>query len=231
MPRKPRFNLPGFTQHVIQRGNNRAPCFRERADYQRYLEYLAISAHKHDCQIHAYVLMSNHVHLLVTPDRAWGIAEMMQALGRRYVYYFNKTYQRTGTLWEGRYKASLIDSDAYLLTCMRYIELNPVRADMVNHAGEYPWSSHHANAYGQTNSFLTPHPVYLGLGNTAAKRQRAYRQQFTGTLDDQQLREIRDCLSQELILGPATFVRSIEAVTKRQTRPGVPGRPSLERAQ
>ena len=231
MPRKPRFNLPGFPQHIIQRGNNRAPCFRERADYQRYLEYLGISAHRHDCQVHAYVLMSNHVHLLVTPEREWGIAEMMQALGRRYVYYFNKTHQRTGTLWEGRYKASLIDSDAYLLTCMRYIELNPVRAGMVPQAGDHPWSSYHANAHGQANPLLSPHPLYHGLGGTAAERQRAYRQLFTSTLDDQQLQEIRDCLGQELILGQTAFIRNIEAMTERQTRPGIPGRPPRERAQ
>ena len=151
MPRKPRFNIVGIPQHVIQRGNNREPCFYSEQDYQRYLKDLSDSAKKHDCRIHAYVLMTNHVHLLVTPMVEHGISNMMQALGRRYVYYINKNYQRSGTLWEGRYKASLIDNERYLLTCMRYIELNPVRAKMVEHPGEYPWSSYQANAQKNMN--------------------------------------------------------------------------------
>ena len=137
MPRKPRFKLIGIPQHVIQRGNNREPCFYAEEDYRRYLDDLQECASKFDSRIHAYVLMTNHVHLLVTPMTEHGISQMMQALGRRYVYYVNKTYKRTGTLWEGRYKSSLIDSDRYLLTCMRYIELNPIRACMVIHPGEY----------------------------------------------------------------------------------------------
>jgi len=139
MPRKPRFNLIGIPQHVIQRGNNREPCFYAVQDYRRYLDNLREVAEKYRCRIHAYVLMTNHVHILVTPMVEYGISQMMQALGRRYVYYINMTYKRTGTLWEGRFKASLIDSDAYLLTCMRYIELNPIRANMVSHPGEYQW--------------------------------------------------------------------------------------------
>lgn len=161
MPRKPRFTLPGIPQHIIQRGNNREPCFFAEEDYRRYLDDLAEVAEKHGCRIHAYVLMTNHVHLLMTPAREHSISDTMQALGRRYVYYINKTYRRTGTLWEGRYKASLIDTEAYLLTCMRYIELNPVRATMVEHPGEYQWSSYAANAQGTTNPRITPHPVYL----------------------------------------------------------------------
>ena len=139
MPRKPRFNLIGIPQHVIQRGNNREPCFYAEQNYRRYLDDLREVAEKYRCRIHAYVLMTNHVHILVTPMVEYGISQMMQALGRRYVYYINMTYKRTGTLWEGRFKASLIDSDAYLLTCMRYIELNPIRANMVSHPGEYQW--------------------------------------------------------------------------------------------
>jgi putative transposase len=167
MPRKPRFQLAGIPQHVIQRGNNREACFRSESDYRRYLDDLAASAEKYTCRIHAYVLMTNHVHLLVTPEHAPGIGEMMQALGRRYVHYINKTYRRTGTLWEGRYKASLIDSEAYFLTCMRYIELNPVRAQMVAHPGEYQWSSYCAAAQGRAGALLSPHPIYIELGTTA----------------------------------------------------------------
>lgn len=231
MPRKPRFILPGFPQHVIQRGNNRAPCFLQDADYRRYLEYLAITAHQHACQLHAYVLMTNHVHLLVTQTREWGIAAMMQSLGRRYVQYFNKTHERTGTLWEGRYKASLVDSDAYLLTCMRYIELNPVRAGLTDQPGRYPWSSHNANAAGQGNPLLSPHPLYNGLGGTATERQQAYRHLFANALDDKQLQDIRDALCQELVLGQAGFIADIEALTRRQSRPGTPGRPRLARIE
>jgi len=228
VPRKPRFTLPGVPQHVIQRGNNREPCFLSESDYRRYLDDLAEVAGKSACRIHAYVLMTNHVHLLVTPMRELGIAEMMQALGRRYVYYINKTYRRTGTLWEGRYKASLVDSDAYLLTCMRYIELNPVRAEMVNHAAEYKWSSYGANAQGQADPLLSSHPLYTALGQTAASRQHAYRELFRHHLDPGLLHEIRDALNHELVLGRSYFKDRIEAMTQRQTRLGLPGRPRVE---
>jgi putative transposase len=228
VPRKPRFILPGVPQHVIQRGNNREPCFLAEQDYLRYLEDLQASAEKQSCRIHAYVLMTNHVHLLVTPMQEQAIAEMMQALGRRYVYYINKTYRRTGTLWEGRYKASLIDSEAYLLTCMRYIELNPVRPRMVKHAGEYKWSSYGANAQGREDSLITPHPLYTALGETAADRQHAYRELFRHHLDNTLLHEIRDALNHELVLGRSYFKDKIEAMTQRQTRLGAPGRPRVE---
>jgi putative transposase len=137
MARKPRFNLIGIPQHVIQRGNNREPCFYSVEDYQRYLQDLDDAANRNDCAIHAYVLMTNHVYLLVTPFQQHGISHMMQDLGRKYVRYINHVYKRSGTLWEGRYKSSLVDSEAYLLTCMRYIEMNPVRASMVKHHIEY----------------------------------------------------------------------------------------------
>ena len=136
MPRKPRFNLPGVPQHIIQRGNNREPCFLAEGDYRRYLDDLNDVAIKFNCQIHAYVLMTNHVHLLTTPSSEHGIGQMMQALGRRYVYYINHTYRRTGTLWEGRYKACLVDCKAYLLTCIRFMELNQIRACMVERPDE-----------------------------------------------------------------------------------------------
>jgi len=178
MPRKPRFNLVGIPQHVIQRGNNRDPCFFAEEDYRRYLSDLHESARKMHCRIHAYVLMTNHVHLLVTPMVEFGISQVMQALGRRYVYYVNKTYKRSGTLWEGRYKSSLIDSDRYMLTCMRYIELNPVRAKMVNHPGEYQWSSYQNSAHGIENELIEHHPLYLALDNDPKKRQEAYRELF-----------------------------------------------------
>lgn len=172
--------------------------------------------------------MTNHVHLLMTPMREEGIGDTMQALGRRYVYYINKTYQRTGTLWEGRYKAGLVDSEGYLLTGMRYIELNPVRAQMVSHPGEYKWSSHGANAQGREDALLSPHPLYTALGASPADRQQAYRELFRHHLDNDLLHEIRDALNHELVLGRSYFKDKIEAMTQRQTRMGISGRPRVE---
>lgn len=228
MPRKPRFNLIGVPQHIIQRGNNREPCFYNEEDYRRYLNDLHASAVKFKCRIHAYVLMSNHVHLLVTPMAEHGIPQMMQALGRRYVYYVNKTYRRTGTLWEGRYKSSLIDSDRYLLTCMRYIELNPIRARMVNHPGEYKWSSYHVNAQGSIDSLVDAHPLYKELGSTQELCQTVYRELFRHYIDNNTLHAIRESLNHELVLGRSYFKDQIEEITKRATRLGQPGRPKIE---
>ena len=227
MPRKPRFNLVGIPQHVIQRGNNREPCFYTAQDYRRYLDDLKEAAKKYDCRVHAYVLMTNHVHILVTPMVDHGISNMMQALGRRYVYYINKSYHRSGTLWEGRYKSSLIDSDQYLLTCMRYIELNPVRATMVEHPGEYKWSSYHVNAQNDYDGLIESHPTYLELGLDAAVRQAAYRELFKNHLDNDTLHEIRESLNHELVLGRSYFKDKIEEITNRQTRLGNPGRPMI----
>lgn len=227
MPRKPRFNLVGIPQHVIQRGNNREPCFYSEQDYRRYLDDLKKSASKYDCRVHAYVLMTNHVHMLVTPMKDHGISDMMQALGRRYVYYVNKTYQRTGTLWEGRYKSSLVDSDHYLLTCMRYIELNPVRANMVKHPGEYKWSSYSENAQNRYDGLVERHPIYLELGAVDEDRQAAYRELFRNHMDSEELHEIRDSLNHELVLGRSYFKDKIEKITNRKTRLGIPGRPMI----
>jgi len=225
MPRKPRFNLPGIPQHLIQRGNNREPCFFTKADYQRYLDDLSESVDRFSCQLHAYVLMTNHVHLLVSSTDTYGISQMMQALGRRYVCYVNRRYNRTGTLWEGRFKAGLIDSENYLLTCMRYIEMNAVRANMVDHPAEYRWSSYAANAQGQQNPIVTPHPLYLALGSSAEKRQKAYRELFRQPMSKQPLHKIRQALNNELVLGCDYFKDRIEAAKNRQARLGQPGRP------
>ena len=228
MPRKPRFNLIGIPQHVIQRGNNREPCFYAEQDFRRYLDDLLDVSDKYNCRIHAYVLMTNHVHLLMTPMVDHGISQLMQALGRRYVYYVNKAYKRTGTLWEGRYKSSLIDSDQYLLTCMEYIELNPIRANMVNHPGEYKWSSYHANAQGENDPLIDNHPLYAELGSSSEARQSAYRELFRHHMDNDILHEIRDALNHEMVLGRSYFKDKIEEITKRQTRLGKPGRPRVE---
>ncbi len=225
MARKPRFNLPGVPQHVIQRGNNREPCFFAEDDYRRYLGDLQEALAKNDCRLHAYVLMTNHVHLLVTPMTAHGVSHLMQDVGRKYVRYVNHAYRRSGTLWEGRYKSSLLDSEAYLLTCMRYIELNPVRANMVEHPGEYRWSSFSCNAHGNDNTLVTPHPVYRSLGADAATRQYAYRELFRAHMDHTTVHAIREALNQELVLGREDFKDRIEQMIQRQARPGLPGRP------
>lgn len=173
MARKPRFTLPGVPQHVVQRGNNRTPCFFSEPDRHRYLDDLAEALERNQCRLHAYVLMTNPVHLLLTPMTEFGISQLMQDVGRKYVRYVNRSYRRTGTLWEGRYKASLVDGEAYLLTCMRYIELNPGRAALVDHPDEYRWSSYAYNAYAQPNALLTPHPIYHGRGTDAERAPTA----------------------------------------------------------
>lgn len=225
MARKPRFNLPGIPQHVIQRGNNRQPCFHDEQDYRHYLNALRDAADKNDCRVHAYVLMPNHVHLLVTPMADHGVTHLMQDVGRKYVRYVNHRYQRTGTLWEGRYKSSLIDSDAYLLACMRYIELNPVRAGLVREPNDYLWSSYVSNAHGARNVILTPHPLMTHLGTDA------YQNLFKEALDQGTVDSIREALNQELVLGRDPFKDKIEKLTARQTRPGLSGRPRGGRAE
>lgn len=169
MPRRARLSVPGIAWHIIQRGNNRSSCFYADDDYRRYLYLLQEQARDHGCRVHAYVLMTNHVHLLVTPARADSVSLMMKHLGQRYVQYINRTYRRTGTLWEGRFRSCLAQDEGYALACYRYIELNPVRAGMVEHPAEYPWSSYRANAQGERNVVIMPHePVcYAGGFNSA----------------------------------------------------------------
>lgn len=225
MPRKPRFQLPGVPQHVIQRGNNRQPCFFATKDYQLYLDWLGLACDKYGCVVHAYVLMTNHVHLLVTPERPGAVGPVMQSLGRRYVRYVNDTHRRTGTLWEGRYKASLVEDETYLLTCYRYIELNPVRARMVERPGDYRWSSYAHNALGRPDPNLTHHPVYLRLGTGPEECRQSYSELFPSRLDEGLLKTIREALNQELVLGSERFKDGIEGTLKRRARPGKAGRP------
>ena len=196
MPRLLRYELTGIAQHVIQRGNNRQPCFFADEDYHRYLECLADAARRWACDIHAYVLMTNHVHLLATPHKANAMAKLMQSVGRNYVRYVNDRYRRTGTLWEGRYKASLVGSGRYLLACYRYIELNPVRAARVKNPADYRWSSHARNAWGKPDLCLKEHKEYTQLGHEAENRLKAYRDLFQTALDGATLDDIRRNLNQ-----------------------------------
>lgn len=219
MPRKPRFVLPSEPQHIIIRGINREPIFYDDADYRYYLNKLKEAVDKHDCELHAYVLMTNHVHLLLTPKTEHGISKTIQMLGRYYVQYFNYTYGRTGTLWEGRYKSTMIDTEHYLLTCYRYIELNPVRAQMVNHPSEYPWSSYRSNGVGQSNSLIKAHYKYEELGRTEDERQQSYRALFKAHISERQLEEIREATNKEWVLGSDYLKAKIEQQLQRRTTP------------
>ncbi len=219
MARQPRFFLPGHPQHVIQRGNNRDVIFVDSEDYEVYLETLGACCRRFGCAVHAYVCMTNHVHLLMTPATDTAISQVMQALGRKYVQYFNYRYQRTGTLWEGRFKASLIEAEAYLLTCYRYIELNPVRAAMVDHPAGYPWSSYHHNASGKADDLVAEHPLYGQLAADPRDRQAAYRALFSAHIPMGTVEVIRAAANKDWALGNNRFCERIESLLGRQAAP------------
>jgi putative transposase len=225
MARLPRIFVEGEPQHVIQRGNNREPIFGADADYSVYLRFLRKAAEEWDLAIHAYVLMTNHVHLLASPAMAQSLPKTLQSVGRRYVQYFNHTYGRTGTLLEGRYRATVIDSEAYLLTCMRYIELNPVRAGMVPRPGDYAWSSYRANAQGEDDPTVQPHTLYRRMGRSPQERQAAYRYLFRGQLAKGDVDVIREATNKAWALGNDRFRARIEALAGRRTTPLPRGRP------
>lgn len=231
MARKPRFNLAEIPQHIVQRGNNRQATFFAEDDYRFYLDCLGEASTKYGSAIHAYVLITNHVHLLVTPGAPESISRTMQSVGRRYVQYVNYHYKRSGTLWEGRHKASLVQTERYLLTCCRYIELNPVRAGMVERPEDYPWSSHRANAQGADEGLIQPHPEYLALGVTQAERERAYRDLFSTHLDTEALNALRRAVNQELVTGGDRFTAEIETMLERRVRPTKRGRPTKQAAE
>jgi len=205
VPRKPRFFLPDMPVHVVQRGNNRLAVFVDDEDRRFYLDWLGQAARDKGCAIHAYVLMSNHVHLLMTPVDGEAVSATLQALGRRFVPHVNHRHGRTGTLWEGRFKASLVQEDRYMLACYRYIEMNPVRAGMVERPEDFPWSSYRANALGDYDRLLSPHPLYLSLGMDDDKRRMAYRGLFDLPLDPRMLGDVRACLQTGTPLGNEAF--------------------------
>jgi putative transposase len=209
MARKPRIPLAGYTQHLIQRGNNRAPCFFADSDYPFYLAQLKDAADKHLCHVHAYVLMTNHIHLLTTPQQDHAVTGMMKQLSQNYTQYVNFKYQRSGSVWDGRYKASVIDSERYLLACYRYIELNPVRAKMVNKPSDYPWSSARCHGLGDVNDLITDHECYLALASTPEERQRNYRKLFQ-TMAETEL-DFTKLFEQENILGDKPFIQQLHS--------------------
>lgn len=218
MPRLPRIVLPGASVHVIQRGNNRTATFFTADDLERYRSTLFEACRRFRCAIHAYVLMTNHVHLLITPEDNEGPSLMMQAIGRLYVRYVNARYRRTGTLWEGRFRSSVIDSERYFFTCSRYIELNPVRAQMVDHPHRYRWSSHRHNAFGEADELITPHPLYCVLASTPVDRQAGYRALFRNAMEPQTLEQIRRATNRGAVLGDARFLDRVEATLDRRMR-------------
>jgi putative transposase len=219
MARLPRFFVPGEVLHVVQRGNNREPIFAGPNDLGFFLSCLTDACHAHGLLVHAYVLMTNHLHILATPWRKESLPKVMQSVGRRYVQYFNTVYERTGTLWEGRYRATVVDTERYLLTCMRYIELNPVRAGLVQHPGEYRWSSYHANAAGKPDNLVDRHDVYARLGSAEADRQSAYRKLFGAELSEVDLGTIREATNKNWALGNDRFKEKIETLSGRRADP------------
>lgn len=225
MPRKRRFFLPDVPTHVVQRGNNHQAVFFDDDDYRAYLNWLGGAASANGCAIHAYALMTNHVHLLVTPSERDAVSATLQDLGRHYVPYINRCYQRTGTLWEGRFRASMVQEEDYLLTCYCYIELNPVRAAMVELPEDYPWSSYRANAMGAADPLVTAHPLYLALGATPEARREAYRAIFATHLDPDLVRDLRACLQTGTPLGNDRFRAQIEQALGVKVGHSTRGRP------
>ena len=225
MPRRARLSLPNVPLHIIQRGNNRQACFFADEDYRNYLDWLGEYAGKTGCRVHAYVLMSNHVHLLISAEQGGSSGALMKAVGQRSVQYVNRSYRCSGTLWEGRFRSCLTQEETYLLACQRYIELNPVRADMVAHPAEYRWSSYRANAQGEEDALVRPHSLYEALGRDAASCQAAYRELVRYELEPGLVDEIRRATNGNYALGNERFAKEVALALGRCATPGTPGRP------
>ena len=228
MPRKPRLYQPDIPAHVFQRGHNKLPVFFDDYDYLEYLRCLKKAADKHGCTIHAYVLMTNHVHMLLTPREKQAISLMFQSIGRDYVRYVNQKYQRCGGLWEGRHKGNIIESSRYLLVSMRYIEMNPVRAGMVGHPAEYRWSSYTANAEGESNAILHHHEEYLNLDRDTQTRRTVYRALFQSQNIADEHKLIRDSLCSGTPLGNDRFKEYIEQISRCKVGHARRGRPTVD---
>ena len=228
MARLARLTVPGHPHHIIQRGNNRQPIFRDDADREWLLQLISEHAAREKVALHAYVMMGNHFHLLLSPTTSGAIPAMMQAVGRRYVQHFNRRHARTGTLWEGRYKATLIQTDRYLLACMAYIDLNPVRAGMVAQAGDYAWSTYAHYAGLSSNKRVTPHPLYWQLGNTPFAREAAYVELVRQGIDAKSQAALTDSALKGWALGDARFVEGLQKNTDRRLQRRKAGRPAAK---
>jgi len=225
MARLARVSVPGYPYHVIQRGNNRQPIFRSDADREQMRDLLMASAVQFEVAIHAYVLMDNHFHLLVSPQGQDGLPHMMQAVGRRYVRYFNDTHGRSGTLWEGRYKSALVQSERYLLACMVYLDLNPVRAGMVARAQDFPWSSHAHYAGLRNDRLVTSHALVWELGNTPFAREARYRELVLAGVSQEQRMVLGRSVTSGWPLGDSRFIAVLQRKTERRLTRSAPGRP------
>ena len=225
MARLNRITPCGIPVHVIQRGNNRQVVFADDSDFKAYLDWLQQYAEKYSVDVHAWCLMTNHVHLLCTARSDNGISQMMQAIGRQYVRYFNHKYQRTGTLWEGRFKSCLVEAEQYLFELYRYIELNPVRANMVKDPADYAWSSYQVNALGKESKLQTPHPLYLALDVDPEIRYAAYQYLFQSSLSEKTMTEIRQSVNKGLAIGKDSFKEQLEALSGRKLVESKRGRP------
>ena len=226
MARLPRLTVPGYSHHIIQRGNNRQAIFASVIDYDMVLALLQENAQKFSVAVHAYVLMSNHFHLLATPETEDGLPLMMQAVGRRYVRYFNDRQGRSGTLWEGRYRSTLIQTDRYLLACMAYIDLNPVRAGMVPEAKDYLWSSHGHYIGLRDDKLVSPHSLFWGLGNTPFEREAAYADLVSIGISPAQQADLTRSALNGWALGDESFVNELQKRTERRLVMGQAGRPA-----
>lgn len=225
MPRRPRIILPGTPLHIIQRGNNRQACFFAEEDYEVYLDWLLEYSRKSGCAIHAYVLMTNHVHLLLTPKRKESAGNLMKLLGQRYVQHINRTYTRSGTLWEGRFRSSVIQQNGHFLVCQRYIEMNPVRAGILKNPSKYRWSSYGVNGQGDSSKLITQHLTYKEMGRDDQERQSVYRELFRHELDPGEIDRIRKATNGNFVLGSSHFQEEVETMLGRRVAPGRPGRP------
>ena len=225
MPRRARLAIANIPWHIVQRGINRSACFFLERDYRYYLHQLEQLSGEHGCAVHAYCLMTNHIHILLTPEEAIGPSLMMKRLGQRYAQFVNRNYQRSGTLWEGRFKSCLAQHERYALHCYRYIELNPVRASMAKYPGDYRWSSFRHNGEGAENPLITPHRNYLCLGNNALERQSTYRSLVESGVSQELVKSIRSATNGNFVLGDERFSREMEFALNRRVLRGQPGRP------
>ena len=225
MARLPRLTLAGYPHHIIQRGNNRQLIFADTQDFETMLALLTANAHKFAVAVHAYVLMDNHFHLLATPATAEALPLMMQAVGRSYVRYFNHRHGRSGTLWEGRYRSTLIETERYLLACMVYIDLNPVRAGMVGRVADWRWSGHAHNVGLRADALVTPHALYWALGNTPFAREAAYGALVQSGVSRKQQDALTDAALRGWALGEADFVAALQKKSPRRVTKAKAGRP------
>lgn len=231
MSRFPRPVVVDIPLHIVQRGNNRNPCFFCPADYQVYLSMLQEALSEFACTVHAYVLMPNHIHLLVSPDDTGAPAALMKRVGQRYVQYINRRYRRVGTLWQGRYHSSLVDSDGYFLTCQRYIELNPVRAGIVTHPVDYDWSSYRVHAHGERSEIVVPHNLYNNIATEKQERESCYRALLSEILPPSYLEQVRQATQSNGLLGSQQFSEKIAVALGRNFSRKAPGRKPITNSE